>query len=139
MTNSPERPDQVPGNDEEWQERLSPEQYKVLRCHGTERPGTSPLNYEKRDGRYYCAGCGQELFPSATKFDSGTGWPSFYAPADPSSVETTVDRTMGMARTEVHCSRCGGHLGHVFEDGPAPTGLRYCMNGAALSFRPAGD
>ena len=137
MTNPVNPPDPLPGTDDEWQQRLSPEQYKVLRCHGTERPGTSPLNREKRAGAYLCAGCGLELFPSATKFDSGTGWPSFFAPADGQAVATTVDRTLGMMRVEVHCSRCGGHLGHVFDDGPAPTGQRYCMNGAALAFRPA--
>jgi peptide-methionine (R)-S-oxide reductase len=136
MTNPPETPNLLPATDDEWQQRLSAEQYNVLRCHGTERPGTSPLNREKRAGAYLCAGCGQELFPSATKFDSGTGWPSFFAPSDTQAVATTVDRTLGMARVEVHCSRCGGHLGHVFNDGPAPTGQRYCMNGAALSFRP---
>jgi len=137
VTNPVNPPDPLPGTDDEWQQRLSPEQYKVLRCHGTERPGTSPLNGEKRSGAYLCAGCGLELFPSATKFDSGTGWPSFFAPADGQAVATTVDRTLGMTRVEVHCSRCGGHLGHVFDDGPAPTGQRYCMNGAALTFRPA--
>jgi peptide-methionine (R)-S-oxide reductase len=107
----------------------------VLRKHGTERAGTSPLNKEYRSGLFRCAGCGQELFKSETKFDSGTGWPSFWAPLE-NAVETTTDRTYGMARTEVHCSRCKGHLGHVFEDGPRPTGLRYCMNGVSLSFEP---
>jgi peptide-methionine (R)-S-oxide reductase len=108
----------------------------VLREHGTERAGTSPLNAEKRSGAFACAGCGQPLFASGTKFESGTGWPSFFAPLD-GAVETTEDRSFLMTRTEVHCSRCGGHLGHVFEDGPAPTGLRYCMNGAAMRFEPA--
>ena len=137
MSSKPtDRPDQLPATDEQWQEQLTPEQYRVLRCHGTERAGTSPLNNEKRQGRYLCAGCGQELFGSSTKFESGTGWPSFFAPAQESAVGVTEDRTHGMVRTEVHCSRCGGHLGHVFDDGPAPTGLRYCMNGAALTFRP---
>lgn len=136
---TPDRDDALPTSDDQWQRRLTPEQYQVMRCHGTERPGTSPLNREKRAGRYRCAGCGQELFASATKFESGTGWPSFFAPVDGSAVETTVDRTHGMVRTEVHCSRCGGHLGHVFDDGPAPTGLRYCMNGAALDFEPAAE
>ena len=125
----------VTRTDEEWQASLSPSQYDVLRCHGTERRGSSPLNQEKRPGGFICAGCGQTLFRSETKFESGTGWPSFYAPLD-GAVDTTVDRSHGMTRTEVHCSRCGGHLGHVFEDGPRPTGLRYCMNGVALGFSP---
>jgi peptide-methionine (R)-S-oxide reductase len=125
----------TPKNDEEWQARLTPEQYRVLRKHGTERAGTSPLNKEHRAGVFRCAGCGQDLFTSDAKFDSGTGWPSFWAPlAD--AVETTTDRTLGMERTEVHCARCKGHLGHVFEDGPRPTGLRYCMNGVSLDFQP---
>lgn len=126
----------VKKTDAEWQETLSPSQYEVLRCHGTERRGSSPLNFEKRTGEFTCAGCGQTLFQSATKFDSGTGWPSFWAPVD-DAVRTTVDRSHGMVRTEVHCSRCGGHLGHVFDDGPRPTGQRYCMNGLALTFVPA--
>ena len=105
----------------------------MLREHGTERAGTSPLNDEKRSGTFRCAGCGQELFSSATKFESGTGWPSFWAPVE-GTIATTVDRSFGMARTEAHCARCGGHLGHVFPDGPRPTGLRYCMNGVALEF-----
>ena len=121
--------------DEEWQESLSPSQYEVLRCNGTERRGSSPLNQEKRPGEFTCAGCGQTLFMSSTKFESGTGWPSFFAPVD-GAVATTVDRSHGMVRNEVHCSRCGGHLGHVFEDGPRPTGLRYCMNGVALGVTP---
>ncbi len=120
---------------DEWRERLTPEQFRVLREHGTERPGTSPLNAEKRTGTFRCAGCGQPLFTSATKFESGTGWPSFWSPLE-GAVETTVDRTLGVARTEVHCARCGGHLGHVFPDGPRPTGQRYCMNGVALGFEP---
>jgi peptide-methionine (R)-S-oxide reductase len=119
----------------EWRESLNPEQFQVLRKHGTERAGTSPLNQEKRTGTFVCAGCGNELFESDTKFESGTGWPSFWAPRD-KAVETTDDRTFGMARTEVHCAQCGGHLGHVFPDGPKPTGLRYCMNGAAMKFDP---
>jgi peptide-methionine (R)-S-oxide reductase len=131
----PDDPFAVTKTDEEWQESLSPTQYEVLRCHGTERRGTSPLNHEKRSGTFTCAGCGQTLFLSDTKFESGTGWPSFYRPIE-GAVDTTVDRSHGMTRTEVHCSRCGGHLGHVFEDGPRPTGLRYCMNGVALSFTP---
>ena len=123
-------------SDAEWRKRLSPAAYAVLRGHGTERAGSSPLDGEKRAGRFVCAGCDQPLFASQTKFDSGTGWPSFYAPL-PEAVGTTVDRGLGMSRTEVHCSRCGGHLGHVFEDGPKPTGLRYCMNGVALRFAAA--
>ena len=118
---------------EEWEERLSPSQFHVLREHGTERAGTSPLNVEKREGTFYCAGCGQPLFSSATKFESGTGWPSFWQPLD-NAVETSEDRSYFMTRTEVHCANCGGHLGHVFRDGPRPTGLRYCMNGVAMKF-----
>jgi peptide-methionine (R)-S-oxide reductase len=121
--------------DEDWRAALTPEQYRVLRKHGTERPGTSPLNHEKRDGTFVCAGCGQPLFDSATKFESGTGWPSFYAPLD-GAVDTSTDRGLMMIRTEVHCARCQGHLGHVFPDGPRPTGQRYCMNGAAMRFEP---
>jgi peptide-methionine (R)-S-oxide reductase len=120
--------------DEEWRAKLSPAQYQVLRKHGTERAGTSPLNAEKRHGKFICAGCGQDLFGSETKFESGTGWPSFYQPLE-GAVGTTEDRSFFMTRTEVHCSRCGGHLGHVFDDGPRPTGQRYCMNGAAMDFK----
>ena len=119
--------------EEEWRRKLSPAQYRVLREHGTERAGSSPLDKEYGEGIYHCAGCGQPLFGSDTKFNSGTGWPSFSAPVE-QAVETQTDRSLFMARTEVHCSRCGGHLGHVFDDGPQPTGLRYCMNGAALDF-----
>jgi peptide-methionine (R)-S-oxide reductase len=122
--------------DEEWRQRLTPEQYRVLRGHGTERAGTSPLDREKRTGTFICAGCGQPVFESDTKFDSRTGWPSFWKPV-PGAVATSEDRGLFMVRTEVHCRRCGGHLGHVFEDGPAPTGLRYCMNGVAMKFEPA--
>lgn len=122
-------------SDAEWKKTLAPDAFHVLRQHGTERAGTSQLNHEKRDGTFSCAGCGLQLFTADTKFDSGTGWPSFFAPLE-QAVETTVDRSMFMARTEVHCARCGGHLGHVFPDGPAPTGLRYCMNGVALRFEP---
>jgi peptide-methionine (R)-S-oxide reductase len=125
----------IPKDDQEWRTKLTPEQFQVLRKHGTERAGTSPLNAEHRDGVFRCAGCGQELFTSETKFDSGTGWPSFWAPME-NAVETTTDRTLGMERTEVHCSRCKGHLGHVFEDGPRPSGLRYCTNGLSLNFQP---
>ena len=122
--------------DDEWRRTLTPEQYKVLRQHGTERAGTSPLNHEKRPGTFTCAGCGQPLFDAGTKFESGTGWPSFFAPL-PGAIGETVDRGYGMTRTEVHCSRCGGHLGHVFDDGPQPTGQRYCMNGVAMQFEPS--
>ena len=125
----------IPENDEEWRTKLTPEQFHVLRKHGTERAGTSPLNGEHRAGIFRCAGCGRDLFGSDTKFDSGTGWPSFWAPKA-NAVETTTDRTLGMERVEVHCARCKGHLGHVFEDGPGPTGLRYCMNGVSLDFEP---
>lgn len=114
---------------------LTPEQHHVLREHGTERAGSSPLNQEKRAGMFRCAGCGEPLFTSDTKFESGTGWPSFFAPLD-QAVEMTTDSSYGMTRTEVHCAKCGGHLGHVFPDGPRPTGQRYCMNGVALEFEP---
>lgn len=119
----------------EWRATLSPEAFRVLRGHGTERAGTSPLNYEKRDGTYCCAGCGTALFEAATKYESGTGWPSFFRPI-PGAVATRTDRSFFMTRTEVHCATCGGHLGHVFPDGPAPTGERYCMNGVSLAFQP---
>jgi peptide-methionine (R)-S-oxide reductase len=122
-------------SDEEWRRTLTPDEYHVLREHGTERPGTSPLNREKRRGTFRCAGCGQPLFSSGTKFESGTGWPSFAAPLE-QGVATTTDNSLFMSRTEVHCAHCGGHLGHVFPDGPKPTGLRYCMNGVALAFEP---
>jgi peptide-methionine (R)-S-oxide reductase len=121
--------------DAEWKKILTAEQYYVLRKHGTERPFTSPLDKEYGAGTYMCAGCDLPLFSSATKFDSKTGWPSFWKPLD-NAVGTTSDRSWGMVRTEVHCRRCGGHLGHVFDDGPKPTGLRYCMNGVALKFVP---
>jgi peptide-methionine (R)-S-oxide reductase len=122
-------------SDAEWRQKLAPEQFHVLRQHGTERAGTSPLDKEYRAGLFACAGCGQELFQSETKFNSGTGWPSFWKPID-GAVATTTDRAFFMTRTEVHCARCGGHLGHVFDDGPKPTGLRYCMNGVAMKFTP---
>ena len=119
----------------EWAAELSPEQYRVLRQHSTERPGASPLNDEKRPGTFACAGCGQALFAADTKYESCSGWPSFFASLD-AAVVTTDDNSHAMTRTEVRCSRCGGHLGHVFNDGPRPTGLRFCMNGAALRFTP---
>lgn len=121
--------------DAEWQTELSPEAFKVLRKHGTERAGTSPLDKVYDEGTYSCAGCGTPLFLADTKFNSGTGWPSFFLPIE-GAVETTVDRTLFMSRTEVHCAKCGGHLGHVFNDGPKPTGLRYCMNGVSMDFTP---
>ena len=120
-------------SEEEWRRQLDPLQYNVLRKHSTERAFTSPLNDEKRSGLFLCAGCGEPLFDAATKFESGTGWPSFWQPLS-DGVGTTTDRSFFMTRTEVHCAKCGGHLGHVFPDGPAPTGQRYCMNGAALKF-----
>ncbi|MEB3174053.1 MAG: peptide-methionine (R)-S-oxide reductase MsrB [Cyanobacteriota bacterium] len=126
---------EVTKTDAEWQTILTPEQYKVLRKHGTERAGTSPLDKQYGAGVYNCAGCGLPLFASDTKFNSGTGWPSFYQPLE-NAVATSVDRSFFMTRVEVHCRRCGGHLGHVFDDGPAPTGKRYCMNGVALEFEP---
>jgi peptide-methionine (R)-S-oxide reductase len=125
--------DKIDRPDQDWRSLLTPEQYRVLRHEGTERAGTSPLNHEQRAGTYVCAGCGQPLFKSDMKFDSGTGWPSFYT-ALPGALDTKVDRRLFMARTEYHCARCGGHQGHVFEDGPDPTGLRYCNNGVALKF-----
>jgi peptide-methionine (R)-S-oxide reductase len=122
-------------SEEQWQKELPADTFYVMRKHGTERAGTSPLNKEHRAGMYSCAACGLPLFESATKFDSGTGWPSFFAPIL-KAVATSTDRSLGMARTEVHCARCGGHLGHVFPDGPRPSGERYCMNGVALKFEP---
>lgn len=126
---------EIQKTEQEWKDILSPEAFKVLRKHGTERAGTSPLDKVYDDGTYLCAACGQPLFTSDTKFNSGTGWPSFYQPLE-QAIATTVDRTLFMTRTEVHCSRCGGHLGHVFNDGPKPTGQRYCMNGVSLKFVP---
>jgi peptide-methionine (R)-S-oxide reductase len=120
----------------EWHKILTPDQYYVLRDHGTERAWTSPLEHEKRKGTFHCAGCDLAVYSSDTKFDSGTGWPSFWQPL-PHAVGTSADNTLFGVQTEVHCRRCGGHLGHVFEDGPAPTGLRYCMNGVAMTFKPA--
>jgi peptide-methionine (R)-S-oxide reductase len=133
---SPKTDNDIPKTDEEWRAALTPEQFQVLRQHGTERAGTSPLNKEYRQGVFLCVACGKELFKSDTKFESGTGWPSFFTPLE-NAVETTTDRKFGMVRVEVHCARCKGHLGHVFEDGPPPTGLRYCMNGVSLKFEPA--
>ena len=124
--------------DAEWQEHLTPQQYRVLREQGTEPPGSSRLNTEKRSGIFQCAGCGQPLFSSNAKFESGTGWPSFLKAID-RAVATATDGSHGMIRTEVHCANCGGHLGHLFPDGPRPTGLRYCINGVAMSFEPSGE
>lgn len=137
MTTSNSEKFEINKTDEEWRKSLTPEQFRVLRKHGTERASTSPLDKNYASGTYVCAGCGQPLFTSETKFNSGTGWPSFYAPIE-NAVGTTTDRSFFMTRTEVHCSRCGGHLGHVFDDGPAPTGQRYCMNGVAMNFVPEG-
>jgi peptide-methionine (R)-S-oxide reductase len=120
----------------EWRRLLTPEQYDVMRAHGTEAPGSCALNHEKRAGTFVCAGCGQPLFMSNRKFESGTGWPSFNNPVQ-GSIDTSEDRSYGMVRTEVHCGRCGSHLGHVFDDGPPPTHLRYCINGIAMAFQPA--
>lgn len=131
----PTRVDKINKTDAEWQEILTPDQYRVLRQHGTEGRGASPLNLEKRDGIFKCAGCGTALFPSNTKYESGSGWPSFYD-ALPGTITTKTDTTHGMVRTEAMCATCGGHLGHVFPDGPHPTGQRYCMNGVALAFEP---
>ncbi|MGQ0740978.1 MAG: peptide-methionine (R)-S-oxide reductase MsrB [Alphaproteobacteria bacterium] len=125
----------VSKSDAEWRSILTPEQYAVLRGHGTERPGSCALLHEKRNGTFVCVGCRNSLFRSGAKFESGTGWPSFFDPL-PGGVETSTDTSYGMRRTEVHCANCGGHLGHVFEDGPKPTGLRYCINGVATEFKP---
>ena len=136
MATRQERRFEVEKSDEEWRRILTPEQYAVLRRHGTEPPGSCALLHEHRAGTFSCAGCGQRLFVSDRKFESRTGWPSFFAPLA-GAIGTSVDRAYGMTRTEVHCSRCGGHLGHVFPDGPLPTGLRYCINGIALVFAPS--
>jgi peptide-methionine (R)-S-oxide reductase len=134
-TTAPAEHYEVQKPEDEWRRELSPEQFRVLRGHGTERPGSSPLNAEKRPGTFLCAGCGEALFDAGTKYESGTGWPSFWAPIE-GAVGTQTDRSLFMTRTEVHCARCGGHLGHVFPDGPKPTGQRYCMNGVAMRFEP---
>jgi methionine-R-sulfoxide reductase len=123
-------------SEEEWRRELSPEQYRILREKGTERAFTGEYNAEKRAGVYRCAGCNAELFDATTKYDSGSGWPSFYQPVDPNMIDEAVDTAHGMRRTEVMCAQCGGHLGHVFEDGPRPTGLRYCVNSASLKLDP---
>ena len=130
------RPEPLVLTDAQWRQRLTPAQYHVLREEGTERAFTSPLNDEKRKGTFHCAGCDLPLFSSDTKYDSGTGWPSFWQPIA-NAIGTSIDRSLFSVRTEVHCRRCGGHLGHVFEDGPRPTGLRYCMNGVAMTFKPS--
>ena len=127
---------EIEKTDAEWRAQLTPQQYEILRKEGTERPGSSPLLKEHRKGIFACAGCDLPLFASETKFESGTGWPSFWAPLD-NAVDTEEDRSFGMSRNAVHCRTCGGHLGHVFDDGPKPTGLRYCMNGVAMTFKPA--
>lgn len=135
MTTSKNREFEVNKTDQEWSEELTQEQFCVLRQHATERPNTSPLNKQYAKGIYKCAACGQPLFTSETKFNSGTGWPSFFHPIE-GAIGSTVDKSLFMTRTEVHCSRCGGHLGHVFDDGPKPTGKRYCINGVSLKFIP---
>jgi len=139
MSNSltADRTDRIVKSDAEWRAQLTPEQHRIMRQHETERAGTSPLNREKREGMFMCASCGESLFSSDAKFESGTGWPSFDKPATDTAVGEHVDRSHFMTRTEVHCARCGGHLGHVFPDGPRETtGLRYCINGSALAFKP---
>jgi peptide-methionine (R)-S-oxide reductase len=131
-------PDKIEKPEAQWREELTPDQYRILREKGTERAGTGELLNEKRDGVFICAGCGQPLYPSDAKFDSGTGWPSFSQPVSDDALQSEEDRTLGMMRTEVMCGRCGGHLGHVFPDGPQPTGMRHCINSASLKFEPKG-
>ena len=138
LAGTPKEVFEVEKTEAEWRKILTPEQFDVLRKQGTERAWTSPLNNEHRNGTFACAGCDLPLYSSKAKFDSGTGWPSFYEPL-PDAIRTSKDRSWFAERTEVHCRRCGGHLGHVFDDGPAPTGLRYCMNGVAMKFEPAAD
>jgi peptide-methionine (R)-S-oxide reductase len=139
MTDTPNPTQKVQRPDAEWKARLTPEQYRVARKHGTEYAGSSPLNHEKRHGTYTCVCCDAPLFASETKFESGTGWPSYYAPLTPDAVVEHEDRSLFMRRVEVQCARCEAHLGHVFPDGPKPTGLRYCLNGVALGFAPKAD
>lgn len=128
--------DKVKKSEQEWMDQLGYEAFQVLRMKGTERAGTSPLNHEKRKGTFVCAGCGEPLFASGTKYESGSGWPSFFEPIDGDVIEEEVDKSLWMTRTEVHCAKCDGHLGHVFPDGPQPTGQRYCINGVSLKFKP---
>jgi len=128
--------EKIKKTEDEWMQQLGYEAFKVVRMKGTERAGTSQLNGEKRDGTFVCAGCGAPMFASDTKFESGTGWPSFYQPIADDAIEEEIDKGFFMTRTEVHCARCDGHLGHVFPDGPQPTGLRYCINGVSLKFEP---
>jgi len=130
--------DKVVKSEQEWMDQLGYEAFKVLRMKSTERAGTSPLNHEKRKGMFVCAGCGEPLFASDTKFESGTGWPSFYQPVSDDAIGEEIDKGFFMTRTEVHCAKCDGHLGHVFPDGPQPTGQRYCINGVSLKFKPEG-
>jgi peptide-methionine (R)-S-oxide reductase len=137
--NAEETEDKLELTEEEWRRRLDPARFRILRQQGTEPAFTGAYAHHHEKGRYRCAGCGAPLFASETKYDSGSGWPSFYEPADPKRVETQTDASHGMTRTEVHCARCGGHLGHVFPDGPRPTGLRYCVNSASLDFEPADE
>ncbi|MCK5777166.1 MAG: peptide-methionine (R)-S-oxide reductase MsrB [Rhodospirillales bacterium] len=128
--------EKITKSEQEWMDQLGFEAFKIMRMKGTERAGTSPLNHEKRKGMFVCAGCGEPLFASDTKYESGSGWPSFYQPIGDDAIEEEVDKSLWMTRTEVHCAKCDGHLGHVFPDGPKPTGQRYCINGASLKFKP---